>query len=647
MVARYWTGMIRAGLAVQEEYRRIAEQVEMFLRPNHDKFYEDDATRVHFMDFRGSAMAAVPKLAQMRNSLGPRLYHAKPVRTVKPQSKDGVMLGLARVLETYLNYTVRETKFVKQLRKSIDDGLVRGRGVLVQTWDDAREVVTSRRHSSLDVVFDPDYTEIEDAKWVAIRHHEPLWETKRRITEKWRTKDLKPIKTSTESTDEFAPKTADQVSYWVVLSKMGAGFRGMRKEGEKSFADDKDFVRLEIVLDHKVPLDEGDWDVPFYLDADWPLSYVDFVEPIDRPHPDSIGGQVVPLQKGIDLLTSLKLAGVKNRERFVLAVDGRLKNETFEVLKSGTAADVLPVDVPSGAGTLDQAIKPLDFGQGCAETALERQFLIDELETTTGVTAALHGGDTAGAKERSATASQQKQGAADARTADLWHKAEEFATDAARKEGLIVRLLLDAEEVEPFVSAEALALYYVHVEVPGGVPLPVRKLEGEGMPISLQEISPAASDYFLDPAAAYEASVQLWAEMQISSDPRVIQLARAIGTELDEQQMPIRIDVAPVDVKRVWQDTAGLSAKELMRELGYEIASGSGQKINKEAEQANADTMIQQLAPILAQMGDIEGLNKVMRIRDEAYDVPFDKRVELRPPPAPQPQPDQKQQQAA
>src|SRR5690606_17921175 len=138
------------------------------------------------------------------------------------------------------------------------------------------------------------------------------------------------------------------------LSKMGKGFRSMK--GRRRFNDDQDYCRLEIVLDHEFPLAEGDWEIPFYLDRDWPITAVDLVEAVDRPWPDSIAGQVTPLQRGVDLLTSLKLTSCKNRERLITMADSRLGKVNLNQFRNGSSADFITVDVPNGM-TLEQAVK--------------------------------------------------------------------------------------------------------------------------------------------------------------------------------------------------------------------------------------------------------------------------------------------------
>ena len=394
-VAKFWTDRIESGKEVRKEYDAAAEEVESYLKSNHQHLFEDGATRNHFMKFEGSAIVSVPKVAQMFSALGPRLYAAKPIRTVTPESDDGVMVGLARVLGAYLNSTARETKFVKEYRKAINDSMIRGRGFLRQTYDRVKDLITSRYIASTDVVFDPDYDTIEDAMWIAFRQREPRWLIEREIKDKdrWRIKELKSPKAE-DSEQEKNTGTAEQIEVWTVLSKMGPGFRAEKKENKQvqqwMAQGDEDFVQIQIVQGHQYPLAETDWDVPFYLDKEWRLSYTDFVEAMDEPWPESIFGQVLPLQKTIDLLTSSGVNNIKNRDRFILMGHSSLEKNVKQRLKCGTSAEFIGLEVPPGQRLQDILHVP-DFGNGSERNAAEREFLIGEMEGATGVTTALTG----------------------------------------------------------------------------------------------------------------------------------------------------------------------------------------------------------------------------------------------------------------
>lgn len=661
LLAGFWSDRIKAAQEAKDTYSVRAKKVLDYFKDAGVLFEEGDMA-ARFMEFgAGSVMVSVPKVAQMRAALGPRLYLPRPVRNIEARTDDGVMVGLARVFESYINYSAEECKFARELRKAIDDSQLRGRGFLETGWDEVRKCVTSWYISSEDVLIDPDVTDLSHAEWIAVRNKESFWRTKRRINEKWRIKELdqrakqeEKLGQSEETLEEKATEgiasSNEILESWIILSKMGAGFRGSNidEDAVKKYDDSEDFIRIEIVLDHEFPLAEGPWPVPLHLDREFPLTKVDFVESVDELWPNSIFGQVLPAQKAIDVLTSLRITSCKNRDRMVVFCDSKVEREVQEVLRRGSPADFISIDVRKGA-RLQDSVQVANFGTGSPETANERQFLIDQMETTTGVTPYLTGATQQGSQDRSATATRARTDASSARITDLQNRVEEFATDAARKEAVTIRLELMPEEVARYVRISDIDLYYVSVNIPGGIELPVRdprtkdqikedRAKDKEDPLSLQIISPGVSDYFEEMEQAGMAMMALWqAILQRSeSDLRILRLRDLIeGQGTDENGKPHALTVAPVTVKRVWEDTIALTPEELMRETTYRVATGAANKFDKGAEQQNADNLAQTALPAMLQMGDIEGANAILKIRDEAYDIPDDKRVVLSGPPAP------------
>lgn len=658
-VCSFWSGRIRAAQDVKKTYTATAREVNSYLKASHSDLYSSELVRNNFMDFQGASAVSVPKIAQMKNSIGPRLYLAKPERNVSYRGDDNVLLGLARLFQTYLNHTARETNVAEHLRNSIDDGLTRGRKFLRQTWDDVRKIVTSTYLSSLDVVFDPDFNNIRDAQWIAVRHREPLWQVKRRVP-RGRATGLEKIAFdgAVDQGDDrdigSNPKpgaTTRIVEWWEVLSKMGCGFRGVEFEHDEYPDDKDDFVRLEVVVGHPKLLAEGDWDVPLYLDRDWPISWKDFIEIPDTAWPESVAGQVLSCQKAIDLLTSLRLNSCKNRDRVIVAVTADLDKEAQGVLKNGSPADFLPIRIPTGQ-SLESVMKVLDFGTGSPESGMERSFLLQEMETAMGATQLVTGGQDSGAQDRSATASNLRNDATETRIGDFKTKVDELYCDASRKEAIAIRMWLSEEDITPFVKAKDIGLFYVAIELPGQPPLPVRnvyvaedgKKKVRNPPLTVQDIDPGSATYFDSPETCIEACVQVWQAMMMSEDMRVIPLRDALMTLMQPDPMtgmmpplPPGISVDVVTAAHVWHDTSGMTPEEIMREISYEIAVGSGIKFNKQAEQQSVDYLLQTLMPVVAGTGDYNGINGLLNLHYKAHDIPEEERFFLQMPPAPEP----------
>lgn len=662
VLAEFWTDRIKAAKAVKEDYVGTAKEVLGFLKSQHKVFYDGLSASGFINTDAGFMGVSVPKVAQMMGSLGPRLHVVKPDRNVHSLGTDGVGRALAKVLGAYLNYTGRESKFAPQLRRAIDDGLSAGRMALRQEWDEVRGIIASRHLDSLDLLFDPDFYELNDGYWIAVRHREPLWLLRRRVP-KWRLEGLDdsgtPLGVDEDGEDrpdddldevQRERPTATVVEWWEVLSKMGAGFRGThrvdRGEEARGFEDGKDHVRLEVVIGHDKLLAENEWPVPLYLDREWPISVKDLVETPRSHWPESPAGQVLSLQKAADLLTSLRLSSCKNRDRVVVFASKELDVGAQETLRAGSSADFIPVQLPPGQ-SLDSVMKVAEFGQGSQESVLERDFYLQQMDTVMGTTAFTTGGQDPGGVDRSATASQFRNAGSEVRVAALEARVSELMEDAARKEAISVRLFLDEEDVAPFVRPDDVAMFYVRIEVPGKAEVPVRPAsfkpqEGEAdveQPLTLVDIYPGAATYFDSPMEAIKAAEGAWLSLLTEqTDLRLIAFRDQVAQGgLDPATgLPLAFGVAPVTVEQVWRDTAGLTPQELARELSYEVVAGKGVKFDRRAEQAAIDMQLQTLLPVLVQAGDAAGVNKMIGLWQDAYEVPPDKRVSITiPPPAP------------
>ena len=677
-VARFWSTRIAAAIEAKKDYAKLAAEVLSYFKAKHTGLYQNEKLKQTVGDLSGMAAISVPKVAQARNALGPHLYMANPQRELKPRGGDKVLLGLARVLEAYVNYTPNEGGLQRQSRKAIDDGILRGRGFLQPYWNDVQQIVSSRYVSSKDVLIDPDVDDLEDAEWIAIRHREPLWRLKQRADKKdlWRFKELSEgkgtggvgnpggfLSDEDPEVDETnrAPYTNTLIDYYVVYSKMGSGLRGDDfEDGFERFDDQNDYVRLEIRPDYDKPLFEGEWEIPLYLDDAWPLAPFDPIETLDELWPVSLMGQVLALQMGIDLLSTLQLSRCKMLAKLLMACKAGTDEEVLEQVRHGTEAELLPIKLNSGE-RLSDVFHVINMGGGIPELREERAYYEKELEAATGVTPALHGASNAGAQDRSATASQMKVDAANARVSDLRNRTEEWQSRVARYEALYARLDLDAEEIAPYVPADTINLFFVRLTFPSGEVVPVREpdLPDDELdarvealaPLSIQKIDPRAATFFDTSEEAAEAAAGLMEaflihlEGQGDTDPsmreRVQRLVVELGIEITgdpETDMQTAAEwVAQVTVEDVWRETESYSASTLAREIGYTVAVGSMQKHDPAREQELVQEEIQQVMPPALQTGNIELANAIWERRNEAAGIPEEDRLPGFAPPPPDP----------
>ena len=658
-----WERYIKAGQAAMSKYLATAKEVLSYFSCRHEGLR--DEIKSSYMDFseRG-VFVSVNKAAQVRSVLGPHLYQQNPTRLVNTKTSDGVLRAMGIVTGKYLNYTPRETNLQAQVRRAIDDALLRGRGWLRTGYEAQREVITSWNVSSLDVTIDPGVTRLDDAWWVAIRCRAPLHDVKRRYgKERWRVRGLKGnMSTPDGQRPEEQRKdgdgwyTNDVVEYWEVYSKMGAGLaRGPdAPEDTKDENEQRDEVKLVIAPGHKVPLWEGDWDVPLYLDRGWPIVPLDFVETLDQLWPESIMGQCLGHQRAIDILSSLELWGARThgRELFFLR-KGAIDPADEARLHCGSPSEIIPVQLEGGFKPQDILYR-FDTGMMSPEIRAAREWHMSEFEKTSGVLSVLHGGAEAGAQERSATASAQKSRAASARVQDMLAKVEEFCSLSARSEALTLRLggQVDEMDVANVVGSVDLG-FLVSVNV-RGAELPVRdptgkeereqaKKQGKALPLSLELLYPQCADYF---KTAEEAATHVQGANDAIQELSQIGLAApnpAIAA-LSQQAAAIAaamaagtgaITVRPVTVADVFRDTSGITPRAFAREFGFEVVAGTTQRMDPEAREAHAETLVQQVLPVAVEVGDYGMANAILRKSEEALGVPEDQRLPAFQPPMP------------
>ena len=665
VLARTWMARIESGKKAKNRYNEDAKEVAQYFKSKHEMLYRSKAFRRQF-DFQGAAAVSVPKSAQVRMTLGPRLYQKNPRRVVKvKRQRDGVGQAFATILSAYINYTPEEVKLAKSTRKACDDSITNGRGFMQTGYDDELGLVCSWRIRSRDVVIDPDVYDIEQAMWIAVRSYAPLWQVKRDFGGKgkvWRLRGLsanvrhQPRKTSLNSDeydvdeDEVGPPhepTNEVLEYWTVYSKMGAGVsRGADVEDKYRNDDDPDdYVKIVVASDHPCPLFEGAWDFPIYLDKEWPLTPLDLVESDDL-WPTSILALALSSQKAIDVLASLGLKGAKRHSQDRYFVDASVGKQVMQRFQQGGEAPVIPITVRTPQRIQDM-VHRFDAGSMSPEIANERQWHERIFHETTGTMPSVTGNQDVGAVDRSATQSRIKVDAANTRVADLEDRVEDFASRIGRNEALAVRLMLEPEEVEEILGKDELRLgYYLALPDPTGGTMPVyspTKLR-EGKPprdLSVEYLCPPCARYYETQAEVANAIPQLLLpDLDKHIDPRselVMRSVEAVLATAQEDPAAWLELIKPVRVKDVWNDTKGVSAKELMREFSYSINTGSIRKLDPVRKVELADSAMTTIMPIALQTAQFDVANALLQNWYEANEFPEEDRVQLRPPPAPQP----------
>lgn len=657
-IARMWTRWIKRGWRKKSRYTKTAREVDGYFRGSHDTFYESEALQ-QWCDLSHAPKLSINLAFQVRGWLAPNLYQRNPTRKVTARTNDSVLTAFSRVADAYLNYTPNETRLATESRAAIDEALLSGRGAFYTGVDDATGLLTSWRVSVDDVVVDPDARRPEDALWIAMRRRLPIWQVgdeygtdeARRVSDDEGVRQVlcSAVTSSPDDGDEVddAPTNAEEaedddedgtneiVNVYEVYSRMGYGWRGA--DVPEEFADLDDNVRFRkivLVEGHDVPVFTGRWETDLYVDKTWPFTFLDLTPCKDSLWPVSLMAAAMPNQRAVNLFATIALDKAKTHARELIAVAKGLSQEVKDQIVSGGLTEVIEVGGADPSQRISDLVQKWEAPSISPEIREQLAFHMDMFGQITGLLPILKGSSGNEAQIRSATEADIKDKNARSRLTDLSELVEDWASEVARKEGLLLRLELDAAEVDRLVGGSLrgklgyrIVLRTLGVELPlrtgapdpdtdGQAPLP------EGKDASLQRIAPEFAVYYETVEDAFAAAQAL--------TMRLPEIALRFGLILDGPPQ-----VYEVSVDDVWAATSYLSARDLAREVSFRVESGSTKRPDANKAIDHANTLMAAVAQPSLQAGDLGTYNRCLGAIYEAQAFAPDMRIFLAAAPPP------------
>jgi len=420
----------------------------------------------------------------------------------------------AELLQAYLNYTPVENDLKGHCRRAIDEGIIKGAGVL---WTEAVQVenvppaqptllIGSFMDSVDNLLLDPDAQVIQEIQWCAKRCVQPIDQVARLFG--LSRDDLKPNLESYSSASRQVDdrrndygtmkhrtgKSNDLVTYWKIWSKCGIGDRlkGAKKEDRGLFDPLGDFCYI-VVADGveyplnippeslKEPLDQdglpqsmrarAGWPIPFWAaDAQgWPFSMW-----APNPKPNSLW-PLSYIKPGIGELRFIQWAFSYMMQRVAIscetligvskAADQDIKQQLLAPSENGFKV----VEISEAMGKSVNEIISV-FQQPNVTTELPN--LIQEVaamfEKRVGLTELVYG-QTRSAL-RSASEAQVKADSMQIRPDDLASSVEDWLSDVSRKEAMAARWLLNPSDVAPILGPLGAEAWGLHLSNRDGDP---------------------------------------------------------------------------------------------------------------------------------------------------------------------------------
>jgi hypothetical protein len=496
-----WLGKIQEAIRARSPFNDVAEQCMGFYRGACGFMWDAPFMKKYV----GTIMAptfkiTIAKAFELVALFGPTLYWRNPQRVVKPRHslqmdpamfagidptgalmqhfaqqqamEQGVDKAVAGMLELYLNYTPTEQPgggLANHASNAITEALVKGRGCI---WPrpyfmpGSERVMTGCFYDSVDnLLIDPDATTLEEAKWIAQRCIQPVWEVERTFG---LPKDSLRGKGSHESadaqgsrdtadwsqTDRRVGNTFDLITYYKVWSKGGAGFRlGGQQRVEEGLAEAMDEVIGDygyIVVAPNVPyplncpaqfLHEASdseigqrfaWPAPYWQDDRWPVSVLDFYRAPNSPWP------IAPLAPGLGELTMMNIliSRMANHiwwnTRAMLGYNAQIGDDVERKLKSGE--DVVTFSFKGQNEDPDKMLRFIPFPQMNKDYWQFYDQLSSSFDRRTGLSDLLYGMNPGGVQSRTAEDVATKREMVSIRPDYMAGKVEDWMAEVADME---------------------------------------------------------------------------------------------------------------------------------------------------------------------------------------------------------------------
>lgn len=421
-------------------------------------------------------MQADPQMQQLVEMLGPQqAMHEARDKTI------------AHLMQSWLNYTPREQPggLYGHSSLAIIDSLIKGRGVMVsrpyRMPESDRTLTGSFRIPPEDLLTDPDYKSIDDAKWISIKHVEPHWEVERRfrlpagslkglasLESSWQYGELKTSEDA--SMHRAAGLTNDLIVWYEIYSKTGPGSRmtgmhpGVKDHLERTVGD---YAYICVSANVPYPLncssaamrggmkdeqvrDSFRWPVPLYKDNRWPVLVLDHYPDPDGAWPIPPLAPAMGELKFINFLVPWLANRIYSSSRDFWAIAGPHVDHYTKYLKEG--GDQVLIPTPLAVEDVRKAVQILQQPETRMDAWRIYDLVSEIFDKRTGLTEFVYGRNEGGTQNRTAEETQAKARAVGVRPEHMQKGVAAWQGEIATNESILTHTFVTAKDVAPLMG---------------------------------------------------------------------------------------------------------------------------------------------------------------------------------------------------
>lgn len=461
---------------------------------------------------RPSIMVTINKISEGVQLFGPSLYHKNPVCEVNPRKPPTIpmdalgdpnspdfqqyimpmLYGLnqqtmedairSALLGGYLNFLPTAINLKGESRKAIDEAIIKGGSVLWPRMDTpagGSKTPILEYDSISNLLIDPDYPRLSEARWIARRFVKPTWEVEAKhglpagtiksthLSGSW--------DSATSTMGKQDGKTNDLVVYWGIWSKMGLGglLKGISRDAYEvdrygqyvyvEICDTYDYFlnvpedlwntrdyeedpQVQQIADEEIRR-RVQWETPFWCDVPstdgWPMELLAFHYSPEKLWPFSHFKPGLGLLQFINWGYSFLISGIQKRSRDFIAVAKAQAEEIKEKILEGD--DLTMLELSNITGGIDNFCKFLQHPNMNEDAYRVLQQVMIEWEKSSGVTELMYGMQNT--QDRSAEATKAKTNAVNIRPDDMANTVEDFMTNGFRKLALMSRWHMTGQDI--------------------------------------------------------------------------------------------------------------------------------------------------------------------------------------------------------
>jgi len=429
----------------------------------------------------------------------PQMYQVVMQMAAQEASKDKVV---AQLLTGWLNYTPREMPgngLEGHNELAVLDAMLTGMGCM---WPapysmpgSERTLTGCFRKPPGDLIIDPDFKTMQEAKWIALRHTEAHWQVERRfklppgslknkatLESSWHYAEL-ASSSGDGGADRKAGKTSDLIVWYEVWSKLGTGARmtGMpsiiKNQLEETVGD---YAYLAICPDCPYPLNcpadkirngatseevrqSFEWPVPLWTDDRWPVEVLRFYDDPESAYPIAPLAPALGELKAMNAIVSWLVNRTWQSSRQMYAVLGQYYDDIKKVLDDGADLDVFALP-PGSVDDVKKMIQIIENKEVNRDSWQVLDILSNNFDKRMGMTPFVYGQNEDGTQDRTASTTEARKSAVSARPEYMQKKVVGWQSRVAGVEAMLTWLFVKAPDVVPLLGQAGAMLWKEHIE---------------------------------------------------------------------------------------------------------------------------------------------------------------------------------------